>query len=754
MNFPNIHVSEAEKNKNNKAWYKQFIDAAISYYEGTKNLRYKYERLYDAYNGMRDKNYRAMSFLTNLYGVESRLKYVDYRLGRTKITKLKNEYLEMPFAGTVYAINEEAVKAKSEQQALTMGFMVAKPYIEETRTSGLNVFQGVNIPNPEDKAKVFEALNVKRKTEVVMQKMLDKKIEKDMLKEKFSRNLLDLEITAGEFGVVERDATGKDTYRPIELKNAIFVESAGDPLCKRTPIIGERRMMFKHEIFSLFPNMSAEERKDIENMASSPSDYLDRDSYYNVHGIICLPVYRVQWKAFKADITKISPSKNSDVPYMIEMSEEEYEKDSVKKDVEKGKYSVQQKFIETIYQGWRVGNKTYLDMEEAPFVIQTTEGGTKYIASYDYCACMVGQINGARISIYELADDLSEVYNVIRYQINRELSKIKGKVMGYNRAYLPKGMNKEKVMREMIEDSMVDFDTSQDGVTDPVEAKNVITEYDFGASQSLPVLIQLGQDVERVLDLVTGVTRTRQGMSRASSTATGIQTDVEGSLSMTYDLFYYHEMFTSDVCKKLCEKTKINWTYLKEDLPGMLYSDEEEAYLNIIRDMTFDNYDVYVSNSRKEQKIREYAKQFFPQEINAGKLRTKDAIEFEMTSTLTEGIAKLEGAWREIESLTQQSQQANNESAMQQLQAQQQMMDMQLQRSQKHDQNQLLLKGDIEMRNKLAIEEAKAGVANQDYMNDIMLSDAEFVRQLALQEQELAMQQNQKVSQEQNKINQ
>jgi hypothetical protein len=647
-------------------------------------------------------------------------------MGRTKSETLIGEYLQMPLAATCRTQNPEAVKTKLAKKVQMLGLMTFKPQIEEARKAGIKAFDGAIIPEPSERDKVLNNMNLKTRTEKLMQLIINKKIESETLKERFVNNFRDMIIVSGEFGKVERDLNGNDTYRPIELKHAIYLESPMDPFLKRSPFMGEVRYMFKEDIFKQWPELANDKEKKtkILSVCNEPANYFtSKDQYKTLGNKNAIPVYFMEFKGLKSDIKEIRPSKNNETPYIVNRTEEEIAKESFQNDVKKGKTSVQVKYIQSIYEVVRIGNTdVYPVQREKTDVVQSLNGGSKYTAQYDYKGCLYGTVNGTRVSIQQLIDDLSNVYNIIRYQINKELSKIKGKVLAYNRKYIPKGENVRSLIYKMIEHSVIEYDTSVEGEEQNASLKDAISEFDLGASQSLPVLINLGNDIERVLDLVTGINKNRTGRTPASQTATGAQMDYQSSQSATYQLYFYHELYTSMVLKHLAEKTKLNWTWLKENSSGLLLDDSDENLLEIIKEFSFDDFDITITNGIKEQQIRERLGSYFGAEINAGMLRSLDVAAFEQSSTLSEGIAILEVAYKTIQDTAARQQQ--EAAAMQQQgsaqisQQQIELKDREREDMQQQERDLLQMKYDLELRNALQEQKQNSFVLDQEMLND------------------------------------
>jgi hypothetical protein len=112
------------------------------------------------------------------------------------------------------------------------------------------------------------------------------------------------------------------------------------------------------------------------------------------------------------------------------------------------------------------------------------------------------------------------------------------------------------------------------------------------------------------------------------------------------------EYFNS-VLTLLAEKTKLNKPYLRSNQAKILLGENLLNFIKITEDLMFDDFNVILSDGRHELEVRERVRPLFDREINAGKLRAKDVIKFELKKNIHEALAVLDKAWEEISILEQ-----------------------------------------------------------------------------------------------------
>ena len=138
---------------------------------------------------------------------------------------------------------------------------------------------------------------------------------------------------------------------------------------------------------------------------------------------------------------------------------------------------------------------------------------------------------GIRVSLLEMLDDISFLYNVVMFQINRELAKAKGKAVAYDLAGLPKGQTVKDVMYNLTDDGLYLYNSSQEGnkIGRDVMVQGTIKEIDLGVSNTIAVLLPLKNELQLMADRLTGITEERQGQIAASSTVTNAQSNIVAS---------------------------------------------------------------------------------------------------------------------------------------------------------------------------------------------------------------------------------
>lgn len=666
MAFPDIINIDYSKDGGKNVQVHEMLDFAISQWYSRDERLKRISKMYDSHNGI--FNEKEVESITKQTGKESKTKYVKYRLGRTKLKQLHGEFLEISLEPTVTSINREAKNKKIEKYKQLLGLSLAKREIEKVRSMGYNVLSGMQIPDLDDK-QAWNKNNFMLANEIIMQRIVNDKMITQRLKSKFYENFIDLTIASEIFGKIERDVNGIDTYRVIPVKYAMYEESISDTFLDKSPYLGEVRPMFLHEIITNkeFDLDKSEIERLKEQSKSYNTDNTSTKDFKNSNGVNLINVYTIEWKSLEPVRVVTSLAEGSSVPYMRILSDEYYDKNSkkIEKDVKNEKYKLDTYYREILWTASRIGSDIYTEAKKEKNLIQRLNANNKYNVDYNYCGMLFSTIDGVRVSIQEVINELEKTYDDIRFMINRELKKLHGSALAYDEAFNPKGKKFIDVFHSLTEDGIVRFNSSAEGNTSGLEVKSNevgIQAINLGQNQNLAILLTQAMDVERVMDRVTGMNDNRQGLGKATMTATTNVNNIEASRSMTYDLFYFMQEYIERTLTKLVEKTKINKVYCGGDNREFIMDDDDMMYLMSTKDIALDSYGLSITDGFKEKQILGKLETLFPQEINAGLLRTKDVAKFWMESSFSSALRVLDNAHEEMTKIRQQEQQSKQES--------------------------------------------------------------------------------------------
>ena len=702
-NFGDIYVPTQEESIID--WGKNKIDAGIQFYQAHANRRTAIELCYDSYNGVTNKQISTKA-TTATYGSESKTKLVKYRLGRSKINLLEGEYLRLGVETTVSTTNKTAIDEKHEQLQQMTAMMDNKALLEQVREAGLNIFPGFEIPD-RNNPMVWEKLNSKSKNEIIMQHILDEKKESCHILSKFDQCVLRMILGSEAFAKIEKDNNGVDNIRVIDPLNAIYVEVDGDIVLNHSPLIGEKREMYLNDILLEYSEELKEnpklkkEIKDLFEGNNSGGDSIGGTK--KVNGVKAADVYTIEWIAIRKEYQKITRVEGSDVPIKRTMSNAQYIKNKkrIDRDVKKGKYEINEIEKEDVWEATNIngmGSNMYLRIRSCPNQIHHTRG-TQKMAKTNYLGILLGTVNGIRISMQEQIMNLDAVYDILMFQINRELGKIKGKVFVYDSAFMPKNKTILTILNQAAENGVIEVNSAADGnysAEDVRNSKDLVKEIELGAFKSLETMLVIKQNIEQSVDRITGINDARQGVTQATTKVSNNESNLEASRSTTYSIYYYANLFFEELLLRLVEKTKLNWLTDGGDNPGSIISTKEFGWLKVDKNIAIDSYSVYLSNGRENEAIKDRLRGLYQVQINAGELRASDVAKAEMQDTMVGYINVLESAWDAIKKSQAEQEQAQAENANQLQKAQDESLKENREDIQRNEKDNIQLKGEID----------------------------------------------------------
>jgi hypothetical protein len=695
--FPDQMIPESQKDLE---WCKKHITYGEEVYNQRRHRIANIQKNFDKYNGLVQK--KEISYITDKYGNTARVEYKAYKLGKTKIDLMLGEWLLQPLSQTVATTNRDAISKKMKSALVIKGAMASRKEIEYLRKStGMNILEGMEIPQ-EDDPNLMEKMNPKTKNEYIMQKLIDDYVKREELKDEFYKNVSDVALAAECFGKNEIQNDGKPIYRRIDPRLAIYEEMEGDTFFERSPILGEVRPMSIHQVLTNYwEDLSPKDQKRLKELSKNPESQGNIEtgiSYEYIEKTIHVQALTVEWYSVRPEYTKISPNaKNPDDPYKKEMTVEYYEKNKkkIQRDIRKGKYKVKTQYKTDLWEATRIGNEIFTRCRRKPYQYRNQNNAGDVKSSYTGLG--FNTHTGTRVSIQEVLQEVSDLYDTAWYQVTREVYKNRGKVLIYDLGALPARKSVTKLMNEITRDGVLFVNSAADqnrGQRDIDVAG--IKEVDLGLSSSFSGLLQLIAQLEDTADRITGINENRQGQIAASATATNAQSAIRASRTISEPMFYFIRKYIERVMLKLASDIKLSAVFIDTEEAEQIIGTEGMRFLKMSKDFAFDDYGVYITDGSKEADLRNTLLQLSEVALNAKQLRLQDIMKLHLTDTLAESIAVLEKGFEEVERLNQQNAMQQQEQIGQQQQAVQQMETERREDQQAHEKEMVILEAELE----------------------------------------------------------
>lgn len=678
--LPDIAVSETKKTPE---WCKGFLFYARNLLTTYDWRRQQMTSLYQSYNGVKTANHNALWEKT--YGKQNKAKYIAYRAGRTKLNLLHGEWIKRPLAATVETINIEAISEKMRQMDFMTGAMLAKGALDDLKDkAGVDVMEGAQIPSSEEDP-IWDKYSPKDKCEDIMQIIINNAIKKLNLIQKFGEQFLDVCVTSSCYGKIEIDEKGNVNYYKIDPRDGIFQEIENDYFLEKSPIKGARQKMPIYQLLQRYDFTEAEKNTLQEMQNNWLTSWSTNQWMGTMNGReLLVDVIHIEWKAMKPRYYKVAPKtanqlawnpEEEKVTFEIDATQYENNRAAFDKDVEAGKYVVETKWEEDLWEGTMIGGVIFKNMRRKPFQMRRHDAPA-YILDSSYVGMNVGTVDGLRISVQKVLENFDNLFDITMYQIAKELAKFKGKVIMYDRAGLPKKMTLKDIAYNMTNDSFIDVDSSASGnfSNRNLSGLELFKEFDLGLSQSVQQLLALKDQLLMTMDRISGINETREGSIQASATVTNSQQAIENSRTQTAPIYYAMELFTEHVLTRIAEATKVSYAFYKQDEGEQILGSDKFKYMQLTQEIGFRDYGVYLQSGGRYNEIKSKMRQLLEFSINSKQIEPLDVLKFEMSETFVEAKQIFEDAYIRVQqnAIRQQQADAQNQQAMQQQMLQQQ----------------------------------------------------------------------------------
>lgn len=692
--MPDIYNTDFSKDKNAA---KAMIDFAVDTWQSRTYKRNKMSKREQHYNGEYDNE--TIGYIKQSTGKISKTKFIPFHIARNKMNLLLGEYRRLPLNFSIHVVDPESKNSKLEEYEKMYGLSLAKEQVEELRGMGFNIFEGVDIPSKNDK-KFWNPENFKTKNEKIMNTILKIKIPNIHLKLKLSDNFEDLNLHNEEHGRIYKNGDGIVDYETIPPEDAIYLTNKNDHFCMNSPFKGHRKRMFYGEIIKEY-GLDKDKAKKLRTITDTGSDIYDNDAICEINSTgVIYNVFIIQWFARRKMVEKIVTLKDGITQRKI-ISAEYWNKNSkkIKRGAEKGLYKLRMYDDWTVYEGVRVGKNFYIKIDEKTENIKRQYNSNQWVVHMDYINGIKDVKTDKSLSKYDIMMDIGEVYDNVRFNINREIGSFIGNAYGIDEAFMTKGKNVTDIVHEVKEDKLLIINSSADGNVsgmDGIPGQFPIKELKLGDNTILNTLINVAMDLERLMDRITGINESRQGLEMATQTATANQNNLQASRSQTYDLFDFQNEYVKIVLEMLAEKTKLNWAELSNGGYDKVMSDKNYMFLKVTKDIMSKSYGAIVIDSLKEEQTKREMFQIFLNEVNAGSIHSAEVAQFNMANTLVDAIDVLENVKERVEKREKEMMQIQSQNKQEELITKQKIKDNEREDKQQHDKDMAILQGQLD----------------------------------------------------------
>lgn len=694
----NINIFPAQKvpmSKKTKEWKENCVDYIIGHSASSRNgnSRSREEEMqtyYDLYNSI--YNEKDLKYVTNPFKQDDGFPATaqDYNIIKPKIDLLLGEETKRPFNFRVVRTSDIAtsnLQDKAKQLLID--------YVQASIMSKLG---------PEEQARYQEAL---QSGEIMTPEQIQKYLTKDYkdiaeIAAQHSLNYLKQKLNVThEFFKGWKDAliAGEEIYYVGVINGEPYVErvnplsfsyeqSADLEFIHEASWCCRKMNMSATEIYDRFyDKMSEKQLNELLDMMDDGTrgglnpqvrktslDYphiktrtingFSSNPFQNADNI---NVWHCCWKSFKkiGFVTIINPETGV---------EEEFEVDESYK-VTGREVNVEWTWIIEVWEGYRVGEDLYIGIQ--PVEYQHISADNPNSQKLPYTGVVYNNTNSSPRSLVSMMKPLQYMYIVIWYRLELAMARDKGKVVTMDITQIPKSMNIDvaKWMHYLGALGVNFVNPYEEGWDIPGREGgkpsqfNQITALDLTMANTIDQYINLMDKIESMVSEITGVTKQREGAISSNELVGNVERSVVQSAHITEPLFWVHNQVKKEVLSMLLNTAKFAWKDSDKRCIHYVLDDATRAFLTLNDDFFYEDMDIFLDDSTKNQQQLEALKQLMQPAMQNG------ASLLDIAEIITmDNINMIKNRLEDIEQKRMEQQQALEE---QQAQREQQMIQMQ-----------------------------------------------------------------------------
>lgn len=695
-NIGSFPVQKLPMSKKTKEWKENCVDYIIGKSGfsngGGNNGRTRYEEMqtyYDLYNSI--YNEKDLLYVTNPFKQKDGFPATaqDYNIIKPKIDLLLGEETKRPFNFKVVRTSDNATSEMQEKakQMLTdyiMGMITANMGQEEAMRFQQAIQSGEILP-PEQIQKYLNK-DYKDIAETTAYHSLNYLKNKLNITHEFYKGWKDALIAGEEIYYV--GIVNGDPY--LERVNPLYFsydQSADLEFIHDSDWCCRKMIMSATEIYDRFYDKMSESQLNellemIEDtsrgginpeMRKSSLDYphikthsINSLSSNPFEGSDNINVWHCCWKSFKK------------IGFITYQDPETGEIDEVQVDesykVTGFELNVEWSWIIEVWEGYRVGEDLYIGIQ--PLEYQHISADNLNSQKLPYTGVVYNNTNSSPRSLVSMMKPLQYMYIVLWYRLELAMARDKGKVPVIDVTQIPKsmGIDVNKWMHYLGALGVAFINPYEEGwdILGREGGKpsqfNQFTSLDLTMASTIDQYINLMNKIEDMVSEISGVSKQREGSIASNELVGNVERSVVQSAHITEPWFWVHNQVKREALTMLLDTSKVAWKGNKRCLHYIL-DDATRAFISLSDDFFYEDMDIFVDDTTKNQQQVEALKQLMQPAMQNG------ASLLDIAEIITmDNISMIKGRLEEIEQKRMEQQQQMEQA---QAEREQQMAQMQ-----------------------------------------------------------------------------
>lgn len=393
----------------------------------------------------------------------------------------------------------------------------------------------------------------------------------------------------------------------------------------------------------------------INGFSSNPFEEAD-----NIH------VWHCCWKSLKkiGFVNIINPETGMPEEYQVD---ETYKETGNELDVE-------WKWIIEVWEGYRIGQDLYVGIQ--PVEYQHISADNPNAQRLPYTGVIYNNTNSRPRSLVSMMKPLQYMYIVLWYRLELAMARDKGKVVTMDITQIPKSMNIDvaKWMHYLSALGVNFVNPYEEGWDIPGREGgkpsqfNQISALDLTMANTIDQYINLMDKIESMLSEISGVSKQREGSISSNELVGNVERSVVQSAHITEPWFWVHNQVKKECLTMLLDTAKHAWKDNKTSIQYVL-DDATRAFLTLSDDFFYEDMDVFVDDTTKNQQQVEALKQLMQPAMQNGAslLDIAEIITMDNVSMIKQRLEEIEQKRMEQQQQMEQAQ-AEREMQMQQMQ--------------------------------------------------------------------------------------
>lgn len=624
---------------------------------------------YDLFNGILNKD--DFEYVIKPFGFDAEYpaNLQHYDIISPKIQLLLGEEIKRPFNYRVVVRNEDAVSKLLEKKKELLFMMLQAELQEEAPQE-----QGQEeMPKTPKQLEEYMTTNYKDIREIVGQKILTYLIENQRLQLKFNEGFKDGLISSEMIYRVHKVANEPRLSLCNPADVYIIKNSDTEFIDEAYAVIEERWLTIASIIDEYWEELSPKEinslETDLGRVNSKETDFnytpdvIKIDNPDSIKASMqnnfredrsgTIRVLHCEWVSMR----KIGILSTDGEPETIVGEEFEIPENAVK---DKGKYvwseedemgtiayELEWYWINEVWEMDKIGSDIYT--KPKPCTVQRRSMDNPASVKLNYIGYIYNSRNSLATSLIDRMKAYQYLYDIIYYRLELALAKDKGKVAVMDISQIPmsEGWDVDKWMYYMSSMGVMFINSQEEGKNGQPSQFNQFQSIDLTTGNYINTHIGILQTIEQQIGELCGVSRQRQGQVQTSELVGNTERAVTQSSHITETWFYFHNEVKKRCLEALIDLAQICWKGGKKI--NYILDDMSRIYLEVEGDeFASTEYGVFVTNSSKDDKIKNSLEQLSHAAIQNQMINLSDIVTILQTESIQDTKRKLENAEEKV----------------------------------------------------------------------------------------------------------